>query len=557
MLLYAKAGAPHLAIQLIEQRQPDRREDPQRWMKWERSIIALLRDNGAWSQLEQHVNRNISSLSPDEQRWLATQRVEALLNLQRPQEARSQLRGLMWNDTGGDAADIARWRHLVIQSYLDEGRSNDAYDAMLRHRQDYGDGDREAMMLRARVLLANERPSDAQLQLKNAGVGADAASLRMLAALRMGEPVKEIIQEARRRLKENLTSNHARSILWGVIAEASGRMGDHASRAMALEQFYGEAGSAATVTGLLHFTPDSLWESYISYGLEIGNHEQLLLGDDAAWLKTAEAAGNKYPIRSRSLYAVVAERALSKEARLQAHRALVQLLASKEHKSLLVKRLYLESQRYAAPAQLPMPVRYFLYDTALGEADLELAARMRQGLEDAPADIDPFQWQLRGARVFMLAGDYEHAQEALSALLKGTALSDQEQLDRVMQVVFDMQTVGEHDRAVKLFEQMALKQLEPQTRREILYWIGDSRFAQQRYLEAARYYLHSAILPGIQTMDPWAQTARYQTAKALTQAGLKEDAAVLYRQLLMVTDDPARKAVLQRELEQLRLAMRK
>ncbi|HEY0634821.1 MAG TPA: hypothetical protein VGE00_05505 [Gammaproteobacteria bacterium] len=546
-----------MAMQLIEQRQPDRRADPQRWLRWERSLVGLLRDNGAWSQLEAHVNRNIASLPPEQQRWLATQRVEALLNLQRPQEARALLRDLMWNDSGADAAAIAQWRHLVIQSYLEEGRSNDAYDAMLRYRQDYGAGDRESMMLSARVLLANDRPVDARWHLKNAGESTDAAALRLLAALRIGEPVKEIMQQARRRLKENPATGRARAILWGVVAEGSGRLGDHAASATALEQYYGEPGSQLVETGLFQFTPDALWASYISYGLEIGNRAQLLLGDDAAWLKAAEAGGSQYPIRSRSLYAVVTERASSEAARHQAHRALLQLLAGKERKSALLKALYLHSQRFAPPKQLPVPVRYFLYDIALGEADLELASQMRLGLEDAPADVDPFQWQLRGARVFMLAGDYGHASRALSALLDGSALQSQEQLDRVMQVVFDMQTVGEHERAVKLFEQLALKPLEPQTRREILYWIGDSRLAQQRYLEAARYYLHSAILPGIETMDPWAQTARYQTAKALSQAGLKEDAAVLYRQLLVVTDDPARKAVLQRELEQLRLVSRK
>lgn len=557
LLLYAKAGAPHLAIQLIEQRQPDRQAEPQKWIEWERALIALLRENDEWSMLEQRASRTNDSLPPEQQRWLATQRSEALLNLQRPQEARVQLRALLWEESGASSGEIARWRHLVIQSYLDEGRSDDAYDAMLRHRQDYGDGDREAMLLRARVLLANDRPLDARLQLKGAGEGADATALRLLAALRIGEPAKAIIQEARRRLKENPASSRTRSILWGVVAEGCGLLGDHAARAIALEQFYGEPDSGLVETGVLRFTSDALWQSYISYGLEIGNQEQLLLGDDAAWLKAAEAAGNRYPIRSRSLYAVVAERASSETVRLQAHHALIQLLAGKERKSVLVKVLYLQSQRFAPPARLPLPVRYFLYDAALGEADLELASRMRQGLADAPGDIDPFQWQLRGARVFMLAGDYEHAASALSALIDAFTQLTPEQLDRVMQVIFDMQTVGEHERAVKLFEQMALKPVEPQTRRELLYWIGDSRLAQQRYLEAARYYLHSAILPGIQTMDPWAQTARYQTAKALTQAGLKDDAAALYRQLLAVTDDPARKAVLQRELEQLRLTNKK
>lgn len=557
LLVYAKAGAPHLTIKLIEQRQPDQQANLQGWLRWEHALIGLLRDNQEWATLEQRVARQGDALPLEQRRWMSTQRAEALLNLQRPQEARALLRSLLWNDTEALSADISRWRHLIIQSYLHEGRHDDAYDAMLRHRQDYGDGDRETLLLRARVLLANGRPQDAKQQLTGAGEGADAASLRLLAGLRAGEVAKVVVQEAKRRLKENPASMRARFILMGVVAEGSVQLGDLATSIVALEQYYSEPAHEKMESGLLHISPDTLWQSYVNYGLEVGNREQLLLGDDAAWLKAAEAAGRQYPVRSRSLYAVISERGSNENYRVQAHRALMQQLAGKERKSTLIKALYLQSERFDQDARLPEPVRYFLYDSALNEGNLELASRMRQGLAHAPGDVEPFDWQLRGARIFMLAGDYEHATHTLLDLSKTPAQMSSEQFDRIMQVIFDMQTVGEHERAVKVFEQLAQRPMEVQVRRELLYWIGDSRYAQQRYLEAARYYLHSAILPGIDSMDPWAQTARYQTAKALTQAGQAADAAALYRQLLVVTTDPARRAVLQRELEQLRLVTKK
>jgi hypothetical protein len=54
-------------------------------------------------------------------------------------------------------------------------------------------------------------------------------------------------------------------------------------------------------------------------------------------------------------------------------------------------------------------------------------------------------------------------------------------------------------------------------------------------------------------MDPWAQTARYQAAKSLGEAGMAKDALYIYRQLLRITENPERRSVLRHELQQLRL----
>lgn len=52
-------------------------------------------------------------------------------------------------------------------------------------------------------------------------------------------------------------------------------------------------------------------------------------------------------------------------------------------------------------------------------------------------------------------------------------------------------------------------------------------------------------------LDPWGQTARYQVAEMLAKAELFQDAHVLYEQLLEVTKEPARRAVLKHELQKL------
>jgi hypothetical protein len=83
--------------------------------------------------------------------------------------------------------------------------------------------------------------------------------------------------------------------------------------------------------------------------------------------------------------------------------------------------------------------------------------------------------------------------------------------------------------------------------------MGDSRLAQHNYVEAAQLYLRSATLSDYESMDPWAQTARYKAASTLAEGGMLADAAHIYSHLLRVTENPERRAVLIRELEQIRM----
>ena len=59
------------------------------------------------------------------------------------------------------------------------------------------------------------------------------------------------------------------------------------------------------------------------------------------------------------------------------------------------------------------------------------------------------------------------------------------------------------------------------------------------------------MLPAPDSMDPWAQTARFNAAESLQLAGLVDDARRIYQALLRVTEDPARRSVLSHKIQQL------
>jgi tetratricopeptide (TPR) repeat protein len=214
----------------------------------------------------------------------------------------------------------------------------------------------------------------------------------------------------------------------------------------------------------------------------------------------------------------------------------------------LLRHLYLDSTRFKDVAAIPAGVRYLLVDDVLELPDIPLASQLMRGLDEAPTGTDPAAWQLQRARVFVLGGNPDAGIAALQQLL---AVSAAVNPDDVLQVLFDLQTLGRDKEAIPFFEHLLASTLQPEQRRQILYWTADSYRALGDYPKAAELYLRSAMLPDPFSMDQWAQTARYQAAQVLGKAGFIEDARNLYRGLLNATHDAARQAVLEHDLQQL------
>ena len=217
----------------------------------------------------------------------------------------------------------------------------------------------------------------------------------------------------------------------------------------------------------------------------------------------------------------------------------------------LLNHLFNKSETFSDATGIPSLVRYQLVDLALKRTDIEEATRLMSGLSSYPTGTSRFKWQLRQARVLILGGRYEEGNQILESLINEYQEPNAEDTDRILQVLFDLQTVNLHQQALVHFNQLLMRPVEFKQRREIMFWIADSFKALEKYDQAALLYLQSAMLPDPLAMDPWAQTARFSAAQSLQKSGLIDDARRIYTELLKVTQEPARRALLKHNIQQL------
>ncbi len=547
-----KSGAPGLAMRLMDRSQPDAGSDPGAWFEWERERIALLVQYRQWQRGLERLDAAPAGLPPAVQRWVATQRAWIRLALGDAPGARRDLRRLLWQNPTVDAVQQRAWRQLVVRSYLVEKDFADAVTAMRRYQQDYRDEQPAWRLLQARVLLSAERAGPVEALLEGVTTP-EAEALRLLGSLRAGAAQPSKVFDNARQRAEGAKAPREKARYWAIAVHAAQTLDSSARIALALDQGIRYAAALDRSDNLFALDPSRLWAAYQRFGRLVGNNVQLLVGNDLAWLEEAEKSLPLAPVRARALLSVVAFDSGSAEIRAIAHGRIADLLAAERGGFFVLKELYLDTARFPEIVDVPAPVRYRLADFALSRSDIELATRIMSTLDTAPAGADVFDWQLRRARILTMGGRSEPATQALLGLLdRGDQLSAAA-LDRLLQVVFDLQAVGAHQEVVRVLERVLALQITPEQRREVLFWRADSWRVLERYTEAAQDFMRSAMLIDPRAADPWGQTARYNAAESLSKAGLVDDAKRIYRALLRTTDDEDRRGVLRMRLQQLLL----
>ncbi|MDZ7662492.1 hypothetical protein [Thiohalophilus sp.] len=547
----ADSGAATLALHLLDELQPTIPSQQSEWLALERERVRIYRQSGQWQRLASRLTGFPRNMPQQAVRWAMTERANAFLKLDEPQQALSVLQELIWLMEPIEDEWLRRWRELVMTSYIRLGLAEDAYLASRQFYQDYPPKNREDRLLQARILLMSHRPESVP-KLLAGEADAEAGMLTLLAQLRgdMRAP-KTVMQAGLRHLRGKWVKVDNRHHLWAVIAEAARRSGDRITTANALEHVLAAQASRPLPPGLFDYNADSLWNAYVDLATYLGNQQQFLIGDDDPWFEAAAQARRKQPVRARSYYAVLMLKGQTAASRQRAAKAFLALMRQRSHGAALLEALFLDSKQYRQFAAIPLSVRLELVDIALARSEIERASALMASIEQVPEDEEAFIWQLRRARILVLGGEITQGHQTLYDLLASMTQPQEQQLDQVLQVVFDLQTAGAHDEALDLFARLQELTADSNRKRELYYWMADSRQSQEQFAEAARLYLKSAMLIGADAMDPWAQTARYQAGVALSRAGLVEDARALFNHLLRVTEDKSRKAVLRQELQKL------
>ncbi|MDT8388797.1 MAG: hypothetical protein RQ736_14945 [Thiogranum sp.] len=550
----ARLGAPQLALKRIDAAQPDVQSSPSEWLAWEQERLHILYSQNMYAELVRRVDARPTAIDERFERTAVQLKADAQLELGQSAAARATVRSLLWStDEEPESSEVQRWRRLIVRSYVTEDRNADAQLALSRYRQDFGDESADWRWLSARVAL---QAGDAEhcLRLLNDDDSGQGRLLRFAAELQLTPGKAAAIEEAAVQEAKKTDQAGLQRAFWGLAARAAGQAGKPEAEIRYLERALSVVSDQQSIDLQLDLTADRLWALYQALGQNIGNQEQRLLGNDEDWYFPAIDAVTSDPLRARILFAVLAEHGSSAEHRTLAHEYMVALLDDLPQGQILIRRIYLESRRFGSLNDVPQVIRHRLVDDALETGQLHTASRLMDSLEVPPSGADQFEWNLRRVRVNILTGTADAGIELLARLLADKELSwTRERIDRFLQVVFDLQALGRHEPALDVFATLAGKSLEPPQMRELLFWMADSRLALEEYELAAQLYLRSAVHLDPLAMDPWAQTARYEAARALARAGLTSDARRIFTSLQRATQDPARKAVLESEIQRLRL----
>ncbi len=542
----ARAGMADFSLALLERGQPSLSSDPAGWMEWQQQKLAILSGQGEWSRIIEEYEAVPADAPAVYRLWLRLRVAEAYLALADGESVRDLLLPLIWGDSSGDNAELAELRRLVILSYLVEGRQGDARSAMLRYEQDYSNAadDPAWSAIKARVMIAEGQFDEAAL-LAAVSETATGKALYALALLKGEAAMDEQLGHETLAALDNLQLDQPlRQELFAAALEKINNMREWGERVLILQQLLTvPAVSGARTTAAV----DALWHAYSKHGQEVANRLQLLVGDSASWFEAASRLRSTEPQQAAVLYAWLALHLDDAGFKAQAHEDFVSVMRLQPQGAALLRTLYLSSSQYTAVRKLPLAVINQFIDLALDEADLAQATQLMSQM-DAPNRLDLLAWQLRHARLQILTGTSAAGGELLLQLVSSQALSAG-QIDYLLKAVFDLQNANHHDVVYGVLAALLPKLPDLNRQRQMLYWMADSRMAQGDPFEAARLYLRSAMLTGADTMDDWAQAARYQAAQALVEAGVVADGVAIYRSLLPLTDGPVQRGYLQREIQ--------
>lgn len=527
----AAEGAPELALARAERLQPPP-QDRARWVQWEALRLELLERLGRNQEIAERAARLPADAPAELAGPMLQAGARAALKNRDPALARTLVARLLWRE--GAAEGERGVRLLVIDTYLDQKRPGEAYQAMLRFQQDFqplskAEGEKFAASL--------------------ARQGAYREAVTWLAYLDEADPAKILVQVETGLLAPDAAIARARASLkkspspagWRALAQAAVRKPDAGLALEAAEQLLNQSAEAAPERA----AAVALWDRYVAFGEEFADREQLLRGDDAAWMTLAGRLQASSPYSGRALLAALSIKSSSAEVRRTAQS---QLLASLQRQRLPVAaaRLAVGSGKFSVAA-LDAESRVSLGAAAQEAGEPVLALELWRGLP-VPEGQRPEAWQLRVAAAAIKAGQFRDADQAVRAALAAEPRPARESQQRILTLASEAAGRGQAQVAAGWLSALAAMG-EPAARREALMRLGRMAEARGENAAAAEYYLEAAAKADPKSPDAAVVDARFRAARVLAAAGLRTDARAQLEWVARQGRDKALQELARREIE--------
>jgi hypothetical protein len=569
----ARAGANDLALQKLEQSLLGLAVDSQAWLTLKRKQVAVMKTRGLYRELSSLLAADIeASVEGSNRRWLQNQQIEAFLEAGDPVKAMTAIRKALWNNANSydpEVLDaIANWRRQLVEARVLAAQFDLAADTLARYENDYQiESDVAALRPGIQRWPWRYKPRFNQelkrsrarlfLESREFGIAADLLKddehpqvqhVRLLSLLHTNRmTAAEVYKRALEMAQDKSLGLPARKSAWVLAAEAARSEGLFENGIEAIKQAMITAPELPYSESLLSMDESLSWFYLETIGVMLlqRRFEGQPIGAVAQNLSLSGLSAPQQQAVMVELY----RRSESAEQKADLLGRIIEVEPDANVRRQLLPRWLLNND-YVDEAALSPALRYQIAELALEAGDIPLAAELMQQLDAAPTEVSAVEWQLRRARVLVLAAKAEQGVLVLHSLLDGN-YGGAPQLDRFLQAVFDVQAVGENKAAIALFQRLLSSDIDQRQRREIHYWLADAAKADENYSLAAEHYLLSAGEKD-NSWDPWGVSARRQAADALKAGGLLQDAVNVYQRLLDRSQDRTERAVLRTNIQRLK-----
>ncbi len=543
-----KTGALYLALDYL-QRHPPTVASTEIWEAWAEqkwSILVLLED---WYALKQDAHGLPASFGGAKY-FAIPYEARAMIELGELMAARQLLQPMLLVDDLPTHNQKAI-REQLISLYRAQGDYINAKIEAIRFHDEFKPQNADWFIQRAVIeYLANDAAGASQLLAPIASI--EAKLLQAYFRLRAGEIDAAAAQSLiHRQLGRKRITNAEKKLAYALKAgliQAQDEAGK-IDQVRSLEQYL-VIRQADLHPDVASHTPEDLKTAYIDLSDMLINTALMnpgRLGLKFTLAQQADQAGQAS--KARALYADVMLDPNGAELSFAAKNAFVNSLIQAEQYALLSHLLgtrkvmgSFESIESTASAKI--------LNYALEQGDSDLILAIAPFLADAPENIDSRDWLLQKARVDIFAGRFAQARAKIEDWIEQGGILSGQEVDRVLQPIFDLQAVQQNDIALALFEQISSNTNSKRHKREILFWKAQSYDEKEERFTAAQLYLRSAMVEA-NGFDQWGQSARYHAAYTLMEAGAYFDARRLFDALLLVATDSARRATIKQALQRL------
>lgn len=555
-------GAVGLAVRLIDDLQPQAEPDQSAWLQWERERLKSYLLLGDFDGVVERLRVLPDGISGADRNELMLLGARAELGMNEPARARQRIRNLLWRAEDAPRESIQAWRRLIIRCYIAERRYDDARTAMLKLDVESSETDAEWILLKARVLyLAGD--DESVVWLLKSRPEPEAQLILILSRVRSKNLNPELALTQINAIRQQSIDNGQAdadflALSWMIESTAAYQNNDLVRYVYALEK---RALIDAQRTDILvPFDMALLWRAWRVAAASIVERLSLDSTDYENWLSVAELVGDGDLISARALLAAVTIESDDYQLDSKAHDGLVHTLLEKPQTVPLALRIYAveaESPDKAAAGaqfeQLTTQTRVRLADAAINAQDMEAASVLMRDMQRPPGGLSEGEWTLRRARIAIYAGEFEQGASMLQQLVDQTDSISADFLDRLLQPVFDLQTLGEDELALSILRRCLAVIDDDRYYAEIPFWMAQSAAALERHAEATELYLRSsdAVDESTDTGKLWQLSALSKAAEQMAFSDLPGDARRLYEQVLSRLSDDSGRADIKRRMQQL------